>query len=81
MSAQRQAVEREASPEQRAEQLTAALAAMGLPVQVEPRAPLAVLVAAESAATRLIDATLRRAVLLVAREHGFTHVAIELGGK
>jgi hypothetical protein len=79
VSVRHQAAERDASPAQRAEQLRAALAAMGLPVEVEPRAPLAVLVAAEPAATRLIDASFRRAVLGVAREHGFTHVAIELG--
>jgi hypothetical protein len=65
---------------QRAEQLAAALAAMGLPVDIEPRATLAVILTSQPATTRLIDATLRRAVLAAAREHGFTHVALELGG-
>jgi hypothetical protein len=73
------ATESNASPAQRAEQLAAVLAAMGLPVEVEPRATLAVIVASQPAMTRLTDATLRRAVLAAAREHGFTHVALELG--
>jgi hypothetical protein len=73
------ATESNASLAQRAEQLAAALAAMGLPVDVEPRATLAVIVASPPATTRLIDATLRHAVLAAAREHGFTHVALELG--
>jgi hypothetical protein len=68
-----------ASPVQRAEQLAAVLAAMGLPVEVEQRATLAVIVASQLATTRLVDAALRRTVLAAAREHGFTHVALELG--
>jgi hypothetical protein len=71
--------ESDASPARRAERLAAALATMGWSVQVEPRATLAVIVASGPARTRLIDATVRRTVLTIAREHGFTHVALELG--
>lgn len=73
------AAESDATPAQRAERLVAALATMGWSVEVEPRATLAVIVASGPATTRLVDATARRAVLAVAREHGFTHVALELG--
>ena len=55
-----------------------ALAERGLVVRVESRAGLAVLIADADMVTRLGDAELRRQALALAREHGFTHVAIEL---
>lgn len=58
--------------------LEGALAERGLVVKVEPRAGLAVLVANEATVKQLGDAEVRRAAIALAREHGFTHVAIEL---
>lgn len=58
--------------------LEGALAERGLVVRVEPRAGLAVLIADEATVARLGDTELRRTALALAREHGFTHVAIEL---
>lgn len=58
--------------------LEKALAERGLPFKVETRAGLAVLIAGEATVARMGDAELRRAALALAREHGFTHVAIEL---
>lgn len=58
--------------------LQGALAERGLVVQVESRAGLAVLIADSATVARLGDAELRRAALALAREHGFSHVAIEL---
>ncbi|MEP6621048.1 MAG: hypothetical protein ABJE47_17105 [bacterium] len=58
--------------------LEGALAERGLVVRVEGRMGLAVLVANEAMVARLGDADVRRAALALAREHGFSHVAIEL---
>ena len=58
--------------------LQGALAERGLVVQVESRAGLAVLIADSATVARLGDAELRHAALTLAREHGFSHVAIEL---
>lgn len=58
--------------------LEGALAERGLVVKVEPRAGLAVLIADAATVARLGDAELRRTALALAREHGFSHVAIEL---
>ena len=58
--------------------LEGALAERGLVVKVEPRGGLAVLVANEATVKQLGDAEVRRAAIALAREHGFTHVAIEL---
>ncbi|MDB4913185.1 MAG: hypothetical protein JWM95_829 [Gemmatimonadetes bacterium] len=59
--------------------LEGALAERGLVCRVEARAGLAVLIADEATVARLgSDAELRRAALALAREQGFTHVAIEL---
>ena len=58
--------------------LEGALAERGLVCRVESRAGLAVLIADEATVTALGNAELRRAALALAREHGFTHVAIEL---
>ena len=58
--------------------LEGALAERGLVVRVESRAGLAVFVADAETVARLGDAELRRTALAMAREHGFSHVAIEL---
>lgn len=58
--------------------LEGALAERGLVVKVEGRAGLAVLIADAATVARLGDAELRRTALSLAREHGFSHVAIEL---
>jgi hypothetical protein len=58
--------------------LEGALAERGLVVKVESRAGLAVLIADAATVARLGDAELRRTALALAREHGFSHVAIEL---
>lgn len=57
--------------------LEAALHAAGMPCGVEARETLAVLTIA-AAASRFADDALRRRALALAREHGFTHVALEL---
>ena len=54
------------------------LAERGLPAKVEPRAGLAVLIVDRSTMNALTDAEVRRVTLALAREHGFTHVAVEL---
>ena len=58
--------------------LEGALAERGLVCRVESRAGLAVLIADAATVAALSDVELRRAALALAREHGFTHVAIEL---
>ena len=58
--------------------LEGALAERGLVCRVESRLGLAVLVADAETVGRLGDAEVRRCALALAREHGFTHVAIEL---
>lgn len=58
--------------------LEGALAERGLVVKVEGRFGLAVLIADAATVARLGDAELRRTALALAREHGFSHVAIEL---
>ncbi|CAN5896417.1 hypothetical protein BH11GEM2_BH11GEM2_37290 [soil metagenome] len=55
-----------------------ALAERGLVCRVEPRAGLAVLIADRATMTALTDPEVRRTTLALAREHGFTHVAVEL---
>ena len=60
--------------------LEGALAERGLVVRVEGRAGLAVLIADAATVTALGDVEVRRAALALAREHGFSHVAIELRG-
>jgi hypothetical protein len=58
--------------------LAASLAMLGLSCRVEPREGLAVIKAEAGAAAALAAPALRRDVLALAREHGFTHVAVEL---
>lgn len=54
------------------------LAERGLVCRVEPRAGLAVLIADRATMTALADLEVRRATLALAKEHGFSHVAVEL---
>lgn len=58
--------------------LEGALAERGIPAKVETRAGLAVLIVTPDVVARLGDAEVRRMALALAREHGFTHMAIEL---
>jgi hypothetical protein len=58
--------------------LEGALAERGVPCRVETRAGLAVLIVTPDVVARLGDVEVRRMALALAREHGYTHVAIEL---
>lgn len=58
--------------------LAIALHAAGIPCVVEPRAGLALITASGEGAWRLASVALRRDVLALGRQHGFTHVAVEL---
>jgi hypothetical protein len=58
--------------------LATALGSLGVPCVVEPRAGLAVIRATDGGAMRLASASMRRDVLALGRQHGFTHVAVEL---
>lgn len=60
--------------------LEGALAERGLVCRVEGRPGLAVLIADAATVAALGDVDVRRAALELAREHGFSHVAIELRG-
>ena len=59
-------------------ELEGALAERGLVCKVESRFGLAVLIADPETVARLGDAALRREAVELAKQHGFTHVAIEL---
>jgi hypothetical protein len=59
--------------------LASALGALGFPCDVEPRAALAVLSMRADDAARLAASPDRVAALALAKEHGFTHVAVEVG--
>jgi hypothetical protein len=59
--------------------LANALRALGFPCEVEPRAALALLTMRADDAARLAASTERGAALALAKEHGFTHVAVEVG--
>lgn len=56
--------------------LSGALRAAGLVCRVEARDRLALVVTDD--ASPLLDATVRARALAMAREHGFTHLALEL---
>jgi hypothetical protein len=58
--------------------LATALGQRGLSCEVQAREGLAVIMAAPSAVAELAAPTRRRDVLALAREHGFSHVAVEL---
>ena len=68
----------QAEARRRADQLAASLTANGIPCKVEPRAALAVLMVESGIAERLADGELRRTALALAKEQGFTHLAVEL---
>ena len=58
--------------------LAGALRALGFPCDVESRAGLALLSMGADDAARLASSPDRATTLTVAREHGFTHVAVEI---
>ncbi len=62
-----------------ADALAAALRAMGIPCDVESRATLAIISAPAQQVARLGAPQARAAALALARQHGFTHLAVELG--
>jgi hypothetical protein len=59
--------------------LASALDALGFRCEVEPRAALALLSMPPDDAARLAASPDRALVLALAKEHGFTHVAVEVG--
>ena len=58
--------------------LAAAIAELGLQCALEARGGLALLLPVPESVAMLQQPETRRAVLALAREHGFTHVAVEL---
>ena len=68
----------ESESRKKADRMMAALAGIGLPGRVEPRGTLAVLLVDADTMTRLGEREVRAAALVLAREHGFTHLAVEL---
>jgi hypothetical protein len=58
--------------------LAEALAALGVQCALEVRSGLALLLPTPDGVARLDEDETRRAVLALGRQHGFTHVAIEL---
>jgi hypothetical protein len=61
-----------------AEALATAIAELGLDCDIEARGGLVVLLPAVGSVAKLAEDEIRRAALSLARQHGFTHVAIEL---
>ncbi|MEO8561141.1 MAG: hypothetical protein ABI601_03640 [bacterium] len=61
-----------------AEALAKGLAALGLGCSVEARGKLVLLLPDQETVIKLADDSTRRAALALAKEHGFTHAAIEL---
>jgi hypothetical protein len=70
--------ERDDRTGQTAAALAAAIAALGVRCSLEARGGLALLMPVPASVAKLQDPETRRAVLALAREHGFTHVGIEL---
>ena len=62
----------------RATALARALARADMSCAVEARAGLAMIVCDETLQLRLASSDVRREVLALAKEHGFTHIAVEL---
>ena len=60
-----------------AEGLRQALAALGIECRVEARDKLAVIIPPKDG-TKLNDIAVRRSALALIREHGFTHLALEI---
>jgi hypothetical protein len=58
--------------------LATAIAALGVQCSLEARGGLALLMPVQASVEKLREPEIRRAVLALAREHGFTHVGIEL---
>jgi hypothetical protein len=58
--------------------LTSAIAELGVRCSLEERGGLALLLPATGSVEMLQSPETRRVVLALARQHGFTHVAIEL---
>ena len=58
--------------------LARAIAELGLACGVEARGGLVLLLPAPESVAKLAEDETRRAALSLARQHGFTHVAIEL---
>lgn len=58
--------------------LAAALRALGIPCDVESREALALISTRAEHAARWAAPQQRSAVLALARQHGFTHIAVEL---
>jgi hypothetical protein len=58
--------------------LAAAIAALGVQCSLEARGGLALLMPVPESVAKLQEPDTRRALLALAREHGFTHVGIEL---
>jgi hypothetical protein len=58
--------------------LAGAIAELGLSCDVEARGGLVLLLPAPEVVAKLAEDGTRRAALSLARQHGFTHVAIEL---
>ena len=58
--------------------LASALRALGLPCHVEARAALALLSARAEHLERLAEPAERVTVLALARQYGFTHIAVEV---
>lgn len=68
----------DAESRRKADLLVQRLTGMGLPARVEPRGTLAVIQVSATLMARLSEPEVRRAVLALAKEQGFTHVAVEL---
>lgn len=58
--------------------LAEGITALGLDCAIEARGGLALLLPASDSVAKLAQIDTRRAALALARQHGFTHVAIEL---
>ena len=58
--------------------LATAIAALGVQCSLEARGGLALLMRVQASVAKLQEPDIRHAVLALAREHGFTHVGIEL---
>jgi hypothetical protein len=58
--------------------LASAIAALGLSCAIEARGKLVLLLPALESVAKLAEEETRKAALALARQHGFTHVAIEL---
>lgn len=58
--------------------LAAALRALGIPCDVESREAMALIATRAEHAARLAAPLERNAVLALASQHGFTHIAVEL---